>query len=161
MPSWVWGIVRSRRELSGEQGPWLTTVVWFIAKKTGKKFTHAYEGSRSPLACALHWNPPGFCKKRSSTFLTNLVKWKSDESTKHYLTQMLLAINWRYWQTLKNSRMQMKVKGRLMQARFIEIHQVFVKKKKKVGTFLTDRIFELFPKLIWNLFYWNWTWTHF
>ena len=27
---------------------------------------------------------------------------KSDESTKHYLTQMLLAINWCYWQVGKN-----------------------------------------------------------
>ena len=26
---------------------------------------------------------------------------KSDESIKHYLTQMLLAINWRYWQAAK------------------------------------------------------------
>ena len=30
----------------------------------------------------------------------------------------------------KNSRMRMKVQGRLMQARFIEIHQVFAKKKE-------------------------------
>jgi hypothetical protein len=28
----------------------------------------------------------------------------------------------------KNSRMRMKVQGRLMQAHFIEIHQVFAKK---------------------------------
>ena len=57
------------------------------------------------------------------------LQWKSDESTKHYLTQMLLAIKWRYWQAVKNSRRRMKVQGRL-----IAIHQVFAteKKKKKV-----------------------------
>ena len=39
----------------------------------GKKFKHAYEGSRSPHASALH--PPGFCKKKKSsdTFLTDLL----------------------------------------------------------------------------------------
>ena len=26
------------------------------------------------------------------------LQWKSVESTKHHLTQMLLSINWRYWQ---------------------------------------------------------------
>ena len=41
---------------------------------------------------------------------------------------MLLVISWRYWQAEKNSRMRMKVQGRLMQASFIEIHQVFPKK---------------------------------
>ena len=55
------------------------------------------------------------------------------DGTKHYLTQMLLAINWRYWQAGKNSRMSMMVQGRLMQARFIEIHQVLAKNKNKVG----------------------------
>ena len=35
----------------------------------------------------------------SSSFF---LQWKSDESTKHYLNKMLLAINWRYWQTRKN-----------------------------------------------------------
>ena len=47
---------------------------------------------------------------------------KSDESTKHYLIQMLLVINWRYWQARKHSRMLTKVQRRLMKARFIEIH---------------------------------------
>ena len=56
------------------------------------------------------------------------LQWKSDESTKHYLTQMLLNINWRYWQAGKISRMHMKVQGRLMQARFIKLHQVFARK---------------------------------
>ena len=29
------------------------------------------------------------------------LQWKSHESTKHYLTQMLLVINWSYWQAEK------------------------------------------------------------
>ena len=45
----------------------------------------------------------------------------------HYLTQMVLAINWCYWQLGKNLCMRMKVQGRLMQVCFIEIHQVFAK----------------------------------
>ena len=57
------------------------------------------------------------------------LRWKYDERTKHYLTQMLLAINWRYWQEGKHSRKHMKVQGGFMQVHFIEIHQVFVKKK--------------------------------
>ena len=61
-------------------------------------------------------------------------QWKSEESTQHYLTQILLAIYWRYWQAGKNARMRMRVQGRLMQARFIEIHQV-VAKERKVGHF--------------------------
>ena len=42
---------------------------------TGRmKFTDAYEGSRLPHASMLHWNPPGFHKKKSlDTFLTDLV----------------------------------------------------------------------------------------
>ena len=69
--------------------------------------------------------------------ISNYERWSlSDlEDKKHYLTQMLLAINWRYWQARKNSRIRMKVQGRLMQARFIEIHLVFAKEKS--GTFLT------------------------
>ena len=60
------------------------------------------------------------------------LQWKSDESTEHYLTQMLLAINWRYWQAGKNSHMLMRVQGRLMQARFIKTHQVFAKEKSLI-----------------------------
>ena len=45
------------------------------------------------------------------------LQWKIDASTTHYLTQMLLASNWRYRQAGKNSRMRTKVQGRLMQAR--------------------------------------------
>ena len=29
------------------------------------------------------------------------LQWKSDETTRHYLTQMLLAINWGYWEAGK------------------------------------------------------------
>ena len=57
------------------------------------------------------------------------LQWISNESTKHYLIQMLLAINWCYWQVGKHSCMRMKVQGRLMQAHFIKIPQVAAKKK--------------------------------
>jgi hypothetical protein len=65
------------------------------------------------------------------------LQWKSDESTKHYITQMLHTINWRYWQVGKNSRMCMMVEGHLMLERFIEIHQVF-EKKERLDSFLTE-----------------------
>ena len=55
---------------------------------------------------------------------------KTRREPKHYLTQMLLAINRRYWQEGNNSRMRMKIQGRLMQALFIKIHQDFVAKNK-------------------------------
>ena len=49
---------------------------WTDAINRRGKFTHAYEGSRSPHASALHWNPPRFRKKiRSDTFLT---EWNYD-----------------------------------------------------------------------------------
>ena len=50
-------------------------------------------------------------------------------SSKHYLTQMLVAINWRYWQAGKISRMNMKIQGRLMQALFIDITRFLQKNK--------------------------------
>ena len=40
--------------------------------------------------------------------------------------------------------MHMKVQGLLMQARFIEIRQVFTK-KKRLNTFLTDLVFVFYP----------------
>ena len=60
----------------------------------------------------------------------------NENPTRRYLTKILLDINWRYWQAGKNSHMRMKVQDRLMKARFIEIHQVFSKKKSS-NTFLT------------------------
>ena len=68
------------------------------------------------------WVRPG-----NQIFLSFSLQRKSDESSKHYLTQMLHVINWHYWQAGKNSHMRMKVQGRLMQVCFIEIHQVFEK----------------------------------
>ena len=65
------------------------------------------------------------------------LQWKSDEITKDYLTQMLLAINWRYWQAGKKFTHAYESQGRLMQVHFIKIHQVFAKKKKS-DTFLTE-----------------------
>ena len=61
------------------------------------------------------------------SFYNFLLQWKSDKSTKHYFTLMLLPINWRYWQMVRNSCKHMKVQGHLMKVRFIEIHQVFKK----------------------------------
>ena len=58
---------------------------------------------------------------------------------------MLLTIN--YWQAGKNSRMRTKLQGRLMQARLIEINQVFA--KKKVGYF-SNRVVPQF--LIFSVF---------
>ena len=72
--------------------------------------------------------------RRWDTFLTMKIR----RGTKHYLAQMLLAINWRYWQAGKNSRKRMRVQGCLMQARFIEIHQVL--EKKRSVAFLTDHV---------------------
>ena len=57
-------------------------------------------------------------KERSDTFLTIIIR-----------THILLAINWSYLEARKNSCMLIKVQSRLMQTRFIEIHQVFAKKK--------------------------------
>jgi len=57
------------------------------------------------------------------------LQWKSDKSTKHYLTQILLGINWRYWQVGKFlHHTHVKFQGHLMQVCFIEIHQILEKK---------------------------------
>ena len=37
----------------------------------GKKFTYAYDGSRSPHASNRHWNPPGFRKKYKFRYFSN------------------------------------------------------------------------------------------
>ena len=36
-----------------------------------KKFTHAYESSRSPYGSTLHWNSSGFCTKRKFGYFSN------------------------------------------------------------------------------------------
>ena len=92
-------------------------------------------------------------KKKSESSERNVLalsfrhlEWKSDESTKHYLTKMLLAINWRYWQGVKNLRIRIKDQGRLMQMRFIEIHQTF--ENKKFGYFSNIIVFTAAKTLI-------------
>ena len=55
---------------------------------------------------------------------------------------MLLAINWLSWQAGKTSDMRMKVQGRLMQARFIEITQFFF-----IGYF-SNRVAYIIQKII-------------
>ena len=42
----------------------------------GKKFTHAYGGSRTPHACMLLWNPPDF-HKRKVRYFSNRVVYKN------------------------------------------------------------------------------------
>ena len=74
----------------------------------------------------------------SSTLL-----WKSDKTTKHYLTQMLLAINWRYWEACKNARIHLKVQDHFLLARSIKIHPIFGKKKKNVGYFSNRVVFAV------------------
>ena len=76
---------------------------------------------------------------------TRAVQWKSDESTKHYLTPMLLAINWRCWQAGKIHACVWRFKIALVQARFIEIHQVFA--KQKVGYF-SSRVVLYYARIL-------------
>ena len=103
----------------------LLAVNW-LYWQTRKKCTHAYAGSRSPHASALHWNQTSFRKKLGYFFNNgNPTKALNTTSLKCYLPSTDATDR-----REKNSRMGMKVQGRLIQARFIEIHQVFVKKKK-------------------------------
>ena len=70
------------------------------------------------------------------------------------ITQMLLDINWCYWQPGKNSRMRRKVQSRHMQARFIKIRQVFAK-INKVGYF-SNRVVCLMFEIV-KIRVWQWT----
>ena len=85
-------------------------------------YIELYRLSRKEIKMTCHQNPTR--------------QWKSDESTKHYLIQMLLAINWRYWQAEKYSRMLKKVQGRLIQVHFVETHKDF--RKNRSDSFLTE-----------------------
>ena len=88
-----------------------------------------YGSPGSLLSCIQEVSSNKFWMKCAAPVVPSFsLQWKSDESTQHYLTQMSLTINWRYWQAGKNSRMRIEVQGRLMQERFIEIRQVFAKK---------------------------------
>ena len=61
------------------------------------------------------------------------------------------AINWCYWQVGNNSYMLMKVQGHLMQACFIEIHQIFVRKKVR---YYSNRPMCCYHWLLWfSIFY--------
>ena len=47
--------------------------------KQRKKFMHAYEASRSPQASTLHWNSPGFHKRKKIGYFSNgIVYMKMD-----------------------------------------------------------------------------------
>ena len=89
--------------VSGEQGAWRTSGVWFFVTKVWIK-------SAAPVV-------PSFS-----------MQWKSDESTKHYITQILLAINWCYWQAWKI----------FTHAYVFHWNPPGFRKKEKSGTFLTE-----------------------
>ena len=100
-------------------------VSWLACLTTDHKVAGSIPGSSILIVVLVHpvlvtngysvyeviWSPaclvsPG-CTRNPSFSL----QWKSDESTKNYLTQML---HWRYWQMGKNSRMRMKIKDNLI-----------------------------------------------
>jgi hypothetical protein len=106
--------------------PWNDFLASFIAMRrcfVGDEYVAHCMTSRTTDSCATGYTiVPSFS-----------LQWKSDESTKHCFTQMMLDINWLYWQSGKKPRMRMKVQGRFMQARFTEIHHIFA--NTKVGYF--------------------------
>ena len=69
--------------------------------------------------------------------IITFLKWKSDESTKHYLTQMLLAINWRYWQAEKIDECVQRFKVASGKRAALEFTR-FSRNKIKSDTFLTE-----------------------
>ena len=77
--------------------------------------------------------------------------WLRDLDTKKigadvYLTQMFLAIIWRYWQAGKITRMRMKVQG-LLQAHLIETHQDFETKKFR---YFSNRVVYTEMQSVWK-----------
>ena len=67
------------------------------------------------------------------------LQWKSDESTKHYITQRLLAINWRSWQAEKNCKCVWRFKVASCKHASLKPTR-FSQKKHRVGYFsLTER----------------------
>ena len=83
---------------------------------------------------------------RSVIFL----QWKSDKNIKHYLIQILLAINWRYWQVGKKFKHAYEG-SRLPHASALHWNPPgrFVNKKIKFGYFSTRGIFQLIYKIVW------------
>ena len=77
------------------------------------------------------------------------LEYKSVKSTKHYLTQMMLAINWCYWQARQssNTRMCVKVQGHLMRVYLFEIHQVLQNtQKKNKAEYFSNRVVYLLQR---------------
>jgi hypothetical protein len=70
-------------------------------------------------------------RPRNQVILSFSLQWKSDESPRHYPTQMLLAINWSLLVDGKYSHMHMRVQGC-----FIEIHQFFA----KIMSYFSNRV---------------------
>ena len=63
------------------------------------------------------------------------LQWKSDESTKHYITQMLLAINWRYRTGEKKFTHAYEGSCKHASLKYTRFSQ------KKVGYFLTPLVY--------------------
>ena len=78
-------------------------------------FFTIYADVRRVRSLANHWNlvfrqKKVWIKCAAPVIPSFSLQWKSDEGTKHYFTQILLVVNWRYWQKGKNSRMCMRLK---------------------------------------------------
>ena len=67
--------------------------------------------------------------------------------TKHYFTQMLLAINWCYWQVEKIHACIWRFKVASCKLTSFEIHQIFAKKIRS-ETFLTNLILYVTNRMI-------------
>ena len=143
-------------------GNLITLKVWFFSKESLNQVQGMCWSSRdggadclmttTPISCAAqHHIGEGRHPSTTHWWLfdpvvcTRGVQWKSDESTKHYLTQILLAINWRYSQARKKILVfiwRFKVASCIS-----ETHQVF--SKKKLDTFPTDYLFFWSEKISW------------
>ena len=154
--SHLWGLLEEYSTFGREQSEVAGSHIWKVRSLANHRSLNQVRGM-CWISCLLTTTPV-FCAAQhhvgdighpcctlwwlfDSVVRTRGVQWKFNESTKHYLTQMLLVINWSSWQAGKNSRKRMKAQGRLMQVRFIEIHLVLATKKKtRSDNFLTDLV---------------------
>jgi hypothetical protein len=131
--------------------------------------------SVSPFSNFIHFLSTSLCFQFSGSFLCELkikrlvwlggsaapvvpsfsLQWKYDESTKHYITQMLLAINWYYWHTGENFHACV---WRFKVSSYEHLNEItgFCKKKIYKCQYFSDRpcIFESFsiPTLYFTAF---------
>ena len=83
------------------------------------------------------------------------LQWKPDESTKHYLTQMLPAINWLYWQA---GKFTLAYEG----SKWLHVNTLHwippgFRKNKRFDTFLTEGYGIFLPLILRGI----WTTTDF